>query len=179
MSMLLRGADQLEGPPRARTHPPARRLVSGARLRRHRSADRQANYLTESTTDEAEAQKILTRFLAQVDEQRNPRTKATLGAALEAWLRTHEAEETTLDGYRGYVRRTIEPALGDVPMARSRRRCWRSSMPICGAAGTSAATVSPLSTTAPPRSTSAGLSGTSAGPAVRAASRTTARRPAA
>jgi hypothetical protein len=33
--------------------------------------------------------------------------KATLGAALEAWLRTYEAEETTLDGYRGYVRRTI------------------------------------------------------------------------
>ncbi len=76
------------------------------------------NYLTESTRDEAQAQKILTRLLAQVDEQRNPRTKATLGAALEAWLRTHEAEETTLDGYRGYVRRTIEPALGSVPLAK-------------------------------------------------------------
>jgi integrase len=76
------------------------------------------NYLTESTRDEAQAQKILTRLLAQVDEQRNPRTKATMGAALEAWLRTHEAEETTLDGYRGYVRRTIEPALGSVPLAK-------------------------------------------------------------
>jgi hypothetical protein len=35
-----------------------------------------------------------------------------------AWLRTHEAEETTLDGYRGYVRRTIEPVLGSVPLAK-------------------------------------------------------------
>jgi hypothetical protein len=39
------------------------------------------HYLTESTRDEAEAQKILTRLLNAVDEQRNPRTKATLGAA--------------------------------------------------------------------------------------------------
>src|SRR3954447_419976 len=76
------------------------------------------HYLTESTRDEGQAKKILTRLLAQVDEQRNPRTKATLGAALAAWLRTHEAEETTLDGYRGYVRRTIEPALGAVPIAK-------------------------------------------------------------
>ena len=40
------------------------------------------NYLTESTRDEGQAQKILTRLLAQVDEQRNPRTKATFGKAL-------------------------------------------------------------------------------------------------
>jgi integrase len=76
------------------------------------------HYLTESTRDEAEARKILTRLLGAVDERRNPRTKATLGAALESWLRTHEAEETTLDGYRGYIRRTISPALGDVPISK-------------------------------------------------------------
>jgi integrase len=76
------------------------------------------NYLTESTPDEAQAQKILTRLLAQIDEQRSPRTKASMGAVLNAWLRTHEAEETTLDGYRGYLRRTIEPALGPVPLAK-------------------------------------------------------------
>ncbi len=76
------------------------------------------HYLTESTRDETEAQKILTRLLAAVDEHRNPRTKATLGAAVESWLRTHEAEETTLAGYRGYVRRTILPALGELPIAK-------------------------------------------------------------
>ena len=38
--------------------------------------------------------------------------------ALDAWLRTHEAEESTLEGYRGYIRRTIRPALGDVPIGK-------------------------------------------------------------
>lgn len=32
---------------------------------------------------------------------------------LRAWLRTHEAETTTLDGYRGY----IERALGGIPVS--------------------------------------------------------------
>lgn len=43
--------------------------------------------LTESTSDEAEAKRILNRFRAQVDAQQNARTKATLGAAIDAWLR--------------------------------------------------------------------------------------------
>lgn len=71
------------------------------------------HYLTESTSDEAQAQKVLTRLLSQVDERRNPRTKATLGAALESWLRTHEAEETTLDG------------LPRLRAAHDRTRAWR------------------------------------------------------
>ncbi|MCE3555508.1 site-specific integrase [Pseudonocardia sp. RS11V-5] len=76
------------------------------------------HYLTESTLDEAEAQKILTRLLATVDAQRSPRTKANLESTLEAWLRTHDAEGTTLDTYRGYVNRTILPALGNVAIAK-------------------------------------------------------------
>jgi len=64
-------------------------------------------FLSESTTDTAEAERIRKRLVAQVDDQRGPKTSATFGRALDAWLRTHEAEETTLDGYRGYVRRTI------------------------------------------------------------------------
>lgn len=75
-------------------------------------------YLRGSTTDPAEAERMRTRFLSQVDDGRNAKTKATFGATLDAWLTTHEAEESTLDGYRGYVRRTIEPALGAVPIAK-------------------------------------------------------------
>ncbi|MGD9986358.1 tyrosine-type recombinase/integrase [Pseudonocardia sp.] len=75
-------------------------------------------YLTDSTTDEREAERIRRRFVAQVDDQRNVRTRATLGKTLESWLRTHEAEESTLDGYRGYIRRTIEPALGNVAIGK-------------------------------------------------------------
>ncbi|GEL23832.1 site-specific integrase [Pseudonocardia sulfidoxydans NBRC 16205] len=75
-------------------------------------------YLTDSAPDAREAERIRRRFVGQVDEQRNVRTRVTLGKALESWLRTHEAEESTLDGYRGYIRRTIEPALGDVPIGK-------------------------------------------------------------
>lgn len=51
--------------------------------------------LRESTTDEAEAKRILRRLTAQVDEQRHAKTNASFRAAMEAWLRTHEVEETT------------------------------------------------------------------------------------
>jgi integrase len=76
------------------------------------------HYLTESTQDEKQAATIMRRLLTEVDEQRNPRTKATLGAALDAWLRVHEAEENTLKGYEVYVRRHIKPALGAVPISK-------------------------------------------------------------
>lgn len=78
----------------------------------------QRMYLSDSATGEVEAERIRRRLLAQVDDQRNARTRATLGMALEAWLKTHDAEETTLDGYRGYVRRNIFPALGGVPIGK-------------------------------------------------------------
>ena len=38
--------------------------------------------------------------------------------SVDAWLRVPEAEETTLDGYHGYVRRCIKPALGDLPISK-------------------------------------------------------------
>ncbi len=74
--------------------------------------------LTESTTDKREAERILNRLRAEVDTRHNARTRATLGTAIARWLAVHEAEESTLDGYRGYVRRCIEPALGAVSLAR-------------------------------------------------------------
>ena len=77
-----------------------------------------AHYLIESTKDEKQAAVIMRRLLTEVDEQRNPRTKATLGAALDAWLRVHEAEPNTLKGYEVYVRRHIKPALGEVPIGK-------------------------------------------------------------
>lgn len=76
------------------------------------------HYLTESTTDEAKAQQALTRLLADVDEQRNARTKATLSVALDAWLRVHEVEENTRRAYAGYIRLHIKPALGQVPLSK-------------------------------------------------------------
>jgi integrase len=74
--------------------------------------------LVGSTTDAAEAGRILNRMRAEVDAQQNPQTRATLGAALDAWLQVHEAEESTLECYRGYIRRSIKPALGVVPVSK-------------------------------------------------------------
>jgi integrase len=76
------------------------------------------NYLVESTTTEKKAERLLTRMLADVDEQRNARTKATLGAALDTWLGVHDAEEKTLNLYETYIRRHIKPALGTVPVGK-------------------------------------------------------------
>lgn len=49
------------------------------------------NCLTESATDEAEAQRILRRLSAEVDAQRGAQTKATLGTAVDSWLKIHES----------------------------------------------------------------------------------------
>ena len=76
------------------------------------------HYLTASTTSEREARKILTRLQAEVDQQRNARTKATFGAALDAWLRVHEIEATTRRSYEGYIRRYIRPTLAQVPISK-------------------------------------------------------------
>ena len=74
--------------------------------------------LTASTTDEAEAKRILKRFRAQVEEQSHARTKATFRTAMEAWLRVHELEETTREGYETYARLHINPAFGDQPLGK-------------------------------------------------------------
>jgi integrase len=76
------------------------------------------NYLTGSASNNKDAERILRRLVTAVDEQRNARTKATFGMALDAWLRVHDAAENTLAGYESNVRLYIKPALGDVPIGK-------------------------------------------------------------
>jgi integrase len=75
-------------------------------------------YLTGSSTDEREAGRIRNRLLADADAKRGAKTQATLSAAIDSWLVSHEVEESTLAGYRGYIERTIRPALGAEPVKR-------------------------------------------------------------
>jgi integrase len=86
-----------------------------------------ANYLTESTRDEGQVDSIMRRLQSAVDEQRGARTKATLGAALDAWLKVHDVEENTLRSYEMYTRRYVKTAppgrpgakaLADVPIGK-------------------------------------------------------------
>lgn len=81
------------------------------------------SYLTETIkgTDKAAqkaAEKALTKLQARVDEQRAASSSVTLGYAIDEWLRTADIEASTRHGYEGYIKRTIKPALGEVPLRR-------------------------------------------------------------
>jgi integrase len=65
-----------------------------------------------------EAEKARTRLLAQVDERRNPRTRATVSQLLERHLEMLDVEPTTLDSYRGFVENHIKPLIGKVQVGR-------------------------------------------------------------
>jgi integrase len=70
-------------------------------------------------TDDAawtRAEKVLTRLAAEVDKQRNPTSSVSFGHAIREWLRTADIEDSTRDGYVGYVDRVIGPALGKIPI---------------------------------------------------------------
>jgi integrase len=65
-----------------------------------------------------EAEKARTRLLAEVDERRNPRTRATVNQLLDRYLEVLDAGETTVYGYESNIRNHIRPVLGDLPLTR-------------------------------------------------------------
>ncbi|MGH3871426.1 MAG: hypothetical protein ACRDSR_07925 [Pseudonocardiaceae bacterium] len=73
------------------------------------------------------AEDKLAEFRTQVNKQRSTPSSVKLGYAIEEWMRTSEHEDSTREGYRGYIARTIRPALGDVPVNKLTPGCWRCS----------------------------------------------------
>jgi integrase len=69
-------------------------------------------------TAQREAQRALTRLLNQLDEQRNPRTRATVNQLMDRYLELIKIEETTHGTYEGYIRNHIRPLLGELPIGR-------------------------------------------------------------
>jgi integrase len=65
-----------------------------------------------------DAEKARTRLLSQVDEQRSPRTRATVNQMLDRHLEMLSVEETTLDSYESFVRNHIRPLIGHVQIGR-------------------------------------------------------------
>jgi integrase len=65
-----------------------------------------------------EAERVRTRFLAQVDEKRSPRTRATVNQMLDRYLTVLDVEPTTRSTYEGYIQNHIRPALGPLPLAK-------------------------------------------------------------
>ncbi|WP_254910264.1 tyrosine-type recombinase/integrase [Micromonospora sp. NBS 11-29] len=80
------------------------------------------HYLTEvipaGRTAAKEAEKARTRLLAQVDERRNPRTRATLDQLLDRWLEVADIEATTRMGYVNKLNKHVRPVLGRLPVGR-------------------------------------------------------------
>ena len=65
-----------------------------------------------------EAERLRTRLLAEVDERRNPRTRATVNQMLDKYLTVLDIEPTTRSTYEGYIANHIRPVLGELPLAR-------------------------------------------------------------
>jgi integrase len=66
----------------------------------------------------AEAERVRTRLLSQVDERRNPKTRATLNQLLERYMEVLDVEATTRARYELDVRLRLRPALGALPLSR-------------------------------------------------------------
>ncbi len=65
-----------------------------------------------------EAEHARARLLNQVDEGRNPRTKATVNQLMDRYLELLNVDVTTRAGYEGYIRNHIRPLLGRLQVGR-------------------------------------------------------------
>jgi len=66
----------------------------------------------------AQAEKVRTRLLAEVDERRNARTNATVNQLFDRYLGVLNIEATTREGYERNARLHIRPILGQLPIGR-------------------------------------------------------------
>jgi integrase len=66
----------------------------------------------------AEAERVRTRLQNEVDERRNPTTRATLNQLLDRYLDVLDVEPNTRVRYEGIVTNYIRPALGTLPLAK-------------------------------------------------------------
>jgi hypothetical protein len=110
---------------RKRTRGEIETLPSGSlRVRVYAGVDsvsKKKHYLNETVpaghSAATDAEKVRTRLLNQVDERRNPRTKATLNQLLDLldrWLEVVELEPTTRSGYVRKLDKHVRPVLGRV-----------------------------------------------------------------
>ncbi len=66
----------------------------------------------------AEAEKVLTRLLNQVDERRSPRTEVTVNQLIDRWLDVIDVERKTRTGYVSKIEKHIRPTIGRLQVGR-------------------------------------------------------------
>ena len=80
------------------------------------------HYLRETVpagpTAARDAERARARLLNQVDEGRNPRTKATVNQLMDRYLDLLEVDVTTRKSYEGYIRNHVRPLLGKLPLSK-------------------------------------------------------------
>lgn len=80
------------------------------------------HYLTETIpagpTAARDAEKARTRLLAEVDQRRSPRTRATVNQLMDRYLEVLHVDRSTLRTYRSYVDNHIGPRLGHLSVGR-------------------------------------------------------------
>lgn len=64
------------------------------------------------------AEEARTRLLNQVDEKRNPRTRATFGQLIDRWLTVLDVDASTRRGYESKIGKHVRPLLGPVQLTR-------------------------------------------------------------
>ncbi|HKR48028.1 MAG TPA: tyrosine-type recombinase/integrase [Pseudonocardiaceae bacterium] len=64
-----------------------------------------------------EARAVRDRLVREVEEQRSPRTAATVNQLLDRYLDQFDGAPRTLELYRAYVRKHISPLIGEVKVA--------------------------------------------------------------
>ena len=83
---------------------------------------RKRHYLTDTIaagpTAAKEAERARTRFLAQVDEKRNPKTRATLNQLLDRYLDQVDVDVQTKRGYVRKLNLHVRPFLGSTSLTR-------------------------------------------------------------
>jgi integrase len=75
---------------------------------------------TRTVRTEAQAAAELARLLRDVEAERAPDDSVTVGLLLNRYLEVADLEVSTREAHEGYIRRTIEPVLGDVCVRKLR-----------------------------------------------------------
>jgi integrase len=101
-------------------------LKSGFRARVYAGKDpithKQTYLRGEVRRSRADAEADKERLLALADSGVTVELKRTVGTLLDRWMETVDHELSTAETSAGYIRRTIKPALGDMPIRKLQHR---------------------------------------------------------
>ena len=79
-------------------------------------------YLKETHPTREAAERAKNRLIAQVEAERIPDRAATVAYLLDRWVEVADHELSTRVTNEGYIRRTLKPALGEIPLRKLQHR---------------------------------------------------------